>query len=149
MVGTSLRTLIRIELGQPGIPNWRRSNLQRHRHSPCLRHDLLHSGHHRRSERVRKISPPTGIRSPDRPISIPTEISRPHSQYTTLQSLWLNHVCTNPGRQIAVATALCLVSLNICGPSKRNVLNVIIPARRSFRWFTEFLDTSCNSGLTL
>ena len=29
------------------------------------------------SGRVRKMSPPTGIRSPDRPAAIPTELSRP------------------------------------------------------------------------
>jgi hypothetical protein len=85
---------------------------------------------------------------PDRPVSIPTEISRPHSHYITLQSLWLDKGCINPGKQIAEATAFCLTSLNICGISKWNLMYIIIPARRNFRWFKGFLDKVYHPGLT-
>jgi hypothetical protein len=49
-----------------------------------------------------------------------------------------NKGCTNPGRQVAMATKFWMVRPNICGFSVRNLLHVTLLAPVIFIWLLEF-----------
>lgn len=46
--------------------------------------------------------------------------------------------CTNPGRQVAVATDFYMVATNICGSSAWNLIFVTFLAPKIVRWLTPF-----------
>jgi hypothetical protein len=46
--------------------------------------------------------------------------------------------CTNPERQVAVATAFCTAEPNICGSSVGNFFHVTFLASRILRWLLHF-----------
>ena len=53
-------------------------------------------------------------------------------------NLFLIQGCTNPGRQVAVATKFCAVAPNICGSSVWNLLLVISMVHRILRLLLDF-----------
>jgi hypothetical protein len=52
--------------------------------------------------------------------------------YTNVVLCRLRNVCSSPGRQVTVAAELYTTSLNICGSSEYNLLQISLLAARTF-----------------
>jgi len=85
--------------------------------------------------RVNKSPPPYHILSHLGPLHT-QHLSGFSGRATKLQALCRG--CTNPGRQITMATTFCMVAPNICASSVQNLLSVTLLAARILRWFLKF-----------
>ena len=85
--------------------------------------------------RVNKSPPPNRILSHLSPLHT-QQLSGFSGRATKLQAL--RQGCTNPGRQITMATTFCTVPPNICGSPLESLLRVTLLAARILRWFLEF-----------
>jgi len=56
----------------------------------------------------------------------------------TSKLCWMSQGCTNPGRQVSVATKYRTVTRNACGFSVLNLLHVTLLAPRILRWSLDF-----------
>lgn len=68
----------------------------------------------------------------------PEQLSFLHGRRVFIWHKALPLVCSNPGRQVAMASKFCLVAPDICGSSVWNLLCVTLVAHRILRWLIDF-----------